>query len=126
LNRYGARIGLTEGRIRIGRWLFARYGSGFVFIARFLPFLRNVAAVLAGTNCMAQHRFYFSSATAATLWVVIYALAPYFFGNAIASLASTFAVFLSIAAMLIICAVPALIMRREKRAMERAELGSAR
>jgi len=50
LMRYGARLGFTEGRIRIGQWLFVRYGGRFVFIARFLPFLRNIAAVLAGTN----------------------------------------------------------------------------
>ena len=56
--RHGARLGLTPGRIRIGQWLFARYGGRFVFIARFLPILRNMAAVLAGTNAMAQHSFY--------------------------------------------------------------------
>src|SRR5205807_9088031 len=27
LNRYGARLGFTEGRIRIGQWLFVRYGG---------------------------------------------------------------------------------------------------
>ena len=58
LMRYGTRVGFTEERIRIGQWLFVRYGGRFVFIARFLPFLRNIAAVLAGTNSMAQHSFY--------------------------------------------------------------------
>src|SRR5262245_16809881 len=52
LMRYGPSLGVTEGRIRIGQWLFVRYGGRFVFIARFLPFLRNIAAVLAGTNSM--------------------------------------------------------------------------
>ena len=42
LKRYGDRLGLTEGRVKIGQWLFARYGGRFVFIARFLPFLRNM------------------------------------------------------------------------------------
>jgi membrane protein DedA with SNARE-associated domain len=27
LARHGARVGLTPGRIRIGQWLFARYGG---------------------------------------------------------------------------------------------------
>jgi membrane protein DedA with SNARE-associated domain len=70
LMRYGARLGFTEERIRIGQWLFVRYGGRFVFIARFLPFLRNVAAVLAGTNSMGQHSFYFASATAAVAWII--------------------------------------------------------
>src|SRR5262249_19458257 len=46
LARYGTRLGMTEGRIRIGQWLFVRYGGRFVFIARFLPFLRKIAARL--------------------------------------------------------------------------------
>jgi membrane protein DedA with SNARE-associated domain len=58
LMRYGTHLGMNEGRIRIGQWLFVRYGGRFVFIARFLPFLRNMAAVLAGTNSMAQRTFY--------------------------------------------------------------------
>jgi membrane protein DedA with SNARE-associated domain len=126
LNRYGARLGLTEGRIKIGQWLFARYGGRFVFIARFLPVLRNMAAVLAGTNCMPQHNFYFASATAAIVWNVSYALAAYSFGDALANLASSVSVFLSLAAILIIVAVPALILRCEKRVLAKAECGLAR
>ena len=97
LVRYGARLGFTEGRIRIGQWLFERYGGRFVFIARFLPFLRNIAAVLAGTNSMAQHSFYFASATAAAAWVIGYGLAAYSFGEAFANLASPAAVGLGLA-----------------------------
>ena len=77
LARHGSRLGLTPGRIRIGQWLFARYGGRFVFIARVLPILRNMAAVLAGTNAMAQHSFYFASATAASAWILCYGLAAY-------------------------------------------------
>src|SRR6516164_11575912 len=40
LVRHGYRFGLTQERIRIGQWLFVRYGGAFVFVARFLPFLR--------------------------------------------------------------------------------------
>jgi membrane protein DedA with SNARE-associated domain len=35
VTRYGARLGFTEGRVRIGQRLFVRYGGRFVFIARF-------------------------------------------------------------------------------------------
>src|SRR6476646_3777519 len=64
LMRYGARLGVTEGRIRIGQWLFVRYGGRFVFIARFLPFLRNMAAILAGANAMPQGSFHLASGSA--------------------------------------------------------------
>lgn len=123
LNRYGAHVGLTEGRITIGQWLFVRYGGRFVFIARFLPFLRNMAAVLAGTNAMAQHSFYFASATAAAAWITCYGLAAYSFGEAFGDLASPAAVLLGLAAALIVLAVPAVILRYEKRLLAKAERG---
>jgi hypothetical protein len=105
---------LTEERIRVGQWLFVRYGGRFVFIALFLPFLRNIAAVLAGTNSMAQHSFYFASATAAAAWIMGYGLAAYSFGEAFANLASPAAVVLGLAATLIVLATPVLILRYER------------
>src|SRR5262249_45658132 len=38
LMRHGARLGFTEGRIRIGQRLFVRFGGRFVFVARFCRF----------------------------------------------------------------------------------------
>jgi len=98
-----------------------RYGGRFVFVARFLPFLRNMAAVLAGTNSMAQHNFYFASSTAAAAWIVCYGLASYSFGEAFAHVASPAAVVLGLAAALIVLAMPALILRYEKRLLAEAE-----
>ena len=122
LMRYGTRLGMTEGRIRIGQWLFVQYGGRFVFVARFLPFLRNMAAVLAGTNSMAQRNFYFASASAAAAWIVCYGLASYSFGEAFADVASPAAVCLGLAAALIVVAAPALMLRYEKRLLAKAEL----
>ena len=121
LMRYGARLGFTEGRIRIGQWLFVQYGGRFVFIARFLPFLRNIAAVLAGTNSMAQHSFYFASATAAAAWIISYGLAAYSFGEAFANLASPAAVVFGLAATLIMLAAPVLILRYERSLLAKVE-----
>jgi membrane protein DedA with SNARE-associated domain len=115
LRRHGPRLGLTEERMRIGQWLFVRYGGRFVFIARFLPFLRNMAAVLAGANSMPQHIFYVASASAAAAWIMCYGLAAYSFGEAFSSFASPAAVVLGFAAALIVLAVPGLILRYEKR-----------
>jgi membrane protein DedA with SNARE-associated domain len=120
LMRYGARLGFTEGRIKIGQWLFDRYGGRFVFIARFLPFLRNIAAVLAGTNSMAQHSFYFASATAAAAWIMGYGLGAYSFGEAFAKLASPAAVILALSAILSILAAPVLLLRYERSLLAKA------
>jgi membrane protein DedA with SNARE-associated domain len=121
LLRYGTRVGFTEERIRVGQWLFVRFGGWFVFIARFLPFLRNIAAVLAGTNSMAQHSFYFASATAAAAWIIIYGLSAYSFGEAFANLASPAAVVLGLAATLIVLATAVLILRYERSLLVKVE-----
>jgi membrane protein DedA with SNARE-associated domain len=113
LHRYGPRVGLTAGRIRIGQWLFGRYGGRFVFVARFLPILRNMAAVLAGTSKMTQPNFYFASCTAAVVWIMCYGLGSYLFGKAFTSMASPAAVVLGIASLSVIFLVPTLIVRYE-------------
>jgi hypothetical protein len=74
---------------------------------------------------MAQHNFYFASATAAAAWIVCYGLASYSFGEAFADVASPAAVVLGLAAALIVLAVPALILRYEKRLLAKAELSGS-
>jgi membrane protein DedA with SNARE-associated domain len=125
LDRYGGHLGLTEERIKIGRWLFQRYGGRFVFVARFLPFLRNIAAVLAGTHCMAQRSFYFSSWTAAAAWITGYGLAAYTFGGVVMKLASPAAIATSVAAAVIVLSIPMVILRYEKRLLAKAQHGLA-
>jgi membrane protein DedA with SNARE-associated domain len=114
LLRHGRRVGLTEQRIKIGQWLFARYGGRFVFTARFLPFLRNMAATLAGVNSMPQPKFYLVSSIAAAAWVICYGLATYWLSEAFMEIASPAATVLAIAAIMIVCAVPMLIVRYEE------------
>ncbi len=121
LVRYGSRVGLTHERLRIGEWLFARYGVSFVFAARFLPFVRNLAALLAGANGMPAHRFYAASSVAAVLWVVGYGLGSYAFGQAFADLASPAAIVLGLVAVAIIVAVPLLVLRYEKGLLEKSD-----
>jgi membrane protein DedA with SNARE-associated domain len=121
LRKHGPRLGLTEARIKIAQWLFAQYGGRFVFIARFLPVLRNVAAVLAGANAMPQRRFYLASWMAAAAWVVGYGLASYLFGETFTSLATPVAGILGVAAGAIVVALPTLLLRSEKRLLVKAE-----
>lgn len=125
LMRYGHRVGLTENRIKIGQWLFLRYGGRFVFVARFLPFLRNMAAVLAGAHRMAQSRFCFASTAAAVAWVLTFGLAAYAFGDAFAHAASPATVGLAALALTIVVALPVAILRWEKRLLAQAEHGLA-
>jgi membrane protein DedA with SNARE-associated domain len=122
LLQYGPGIGLNEGRIKIGQWLFLRHGGKFVFAARFLPFLRNMAALLAGANEMPQHKFLFSGTVAAVIWVVGYVVGAYSLGHAFTRVATPAAIVLGFIAAAIVLAVPMLVLRYEKRLLERAEL----
>jgi membrane protein DedA with SNARE-associated domain len=122
LTTYGPRVGLTQDRIKIGQWLFMRHGGKFVFAARFLPFLRNMAAILAGANEMPQHKFLFSSTTAAVIWVVGYVIGAYSLGEAFTRVATPAAIVLGFVAAMVILAVPLLVLRYEKRLLARAEL----
>jgi membrane protein DedA with SNARE-associated domain len=121
LLRYGARIGLTPARLRIGQWLFERYGGRFVFIARFLPFLRNMAAVLAGSNAMAPFVFHLASTAAAITWVTGYGLGAYWLGAVFTKFASPAGIGLGVLAVTILLAAPALIVRYERNALARIE-----
>jgi len=121
LTRYGSRLGLSERRLQIGQRVFLRYGGRFVFIARFLPVLRNVAAVLAGANNMPQRSFYITSSAAAAAWVAFYGWAAYSLGEAFTRVASLGASVLAFAALLIVLVVPLLILRFERSLLTNAE-----
>ncbi len=121
MRRYGRRIGLDGNRIKVGQWLFFRYGGRFVFTARFLPFLRNMAALLAGVNRMPISRFYIASTSAAMIWVTVYGLGAYALGEAFAALATPAAVLLGVIAVATVVGLPMLILRFEKRLLAEAE-----
>jgi membrane protein DedA with SNARE-associated domain len=83
LARYGRRIGLTPQRLRLGEYLFARRGGTIVVVARFIVFLRTLAALLAGANAMPWPRFLVCNAAGGILWAVAYSVAGYVLGTEI-------------------------------------------
>jgi len=56
VRRYGSRIGLSPNKIKLGQYLFLRYGSTVVFFGRFVAVLRVLTAALAGVNRMDWRR----------------------------------------------------------------------
>jgi membrane protein DedA with SNARE-associated domain len=78
--RYGQRIGLTPQRLRLGEYLFARRGGTIVIVARFIVFLRTLAALLAGANAMPWLRFLVCNAAGGILWAVAYSAGGYVLG----------------------------------------------
>jgi membrane protein DedA with SNARE-associated domain len=83
LHAYGSKIGLTPARLKLGQYLFMRYGGKVVFIGRFIAVLRVLAAFLAGANRMAWPRFLVANAAGAIVWATAIGVAAYWLGRGI-------------------------------------------
>ena len=80
LLRYGSYVRMTQGRIKLGQYLFLRHGGKIVFIAQFVPVLRTVAGVFAGCNMMPWRNFLVTNIVGSALWALSYGYAAYAFG----------------------------------------------
>jgi membrane protein DedA with SNARE-associated domain len=121
LLRYGHKIRLHEGRLKIGIWLFRRHGGKVVFWGRFVSILRTYAAFLAGTNQMAWPRFLFFNAAGAIVWATLFGVAYYVFGSALKKLSTTIDVTLGVAGIVVLVAFLVWSKRKEDDLLERAE-----
>jgi membrane protein DedA with SNARE-associated domain len=81
LRRYGHRVGISEARLRLGQYLFRRYGGRVVFFGRFVAVLRALAALLAGVNHMPWPRFLTFNAAGGFCWAMVYGIGGYAFGR---------------------------------------------
>src|ERR1700745_194172 len=83
LLRYGHYVGLTMGRIKLGQYLFMRYGGKIVIFAQFVPVLRTLAGPFAGANLMPWRKFMFANAVSSAVWAVTYVYAAYWLGGGV-------------------------------------------
>jgi len=121
LLRHGHRIGLHEGRLKIGIWLFRRHGGKVVFWGRFVSVLRTYAAFLAGTNQMAWPRFLVFNAAGAIVWATAFGVAYYVFGGALEKLSTTIDVTLGVLGVVVLVAFLVWSKRKEDELLARAE-----
>ena len=71
LLQYGGYLRITEGRIKLGEYLFLRHGIAIVIVARFVPVLRSIIASLAGANRMPAPPFLFANIVGALVWTSV-------------------------------------------------------
>ena len=119
LRRYGSRVGLSPNKIKLGQYLFVRYGSAVVFFGRFVAVLRVLAAVLAGVNRMDWRRFLLANAAGAILWASAVGFGTYAFGRAVMHVTGPVGIALAAAALAVI--VAALLFVRAHEAELEAE-----
>ncbi|MCC3246941.1 DedA family protein [Methylocystis sp. WRRC1] len=72
LERHGRRIGLGPEKLRLGQYLFYKWGGAIVFFGRFISILRILAALLAGANRVPPGRFMFYNATGGVVWAAVF------------------------------------------------------
>lgn len=117
LLRYGKYIRMTERRIKLGQYLFQRYGGAVVFFGRFVAVLRAIAAFLAGTNRMTWPRFLVFNAAGGIVWSGVYGFGAYALGTQIHRLAGPVGAALgAIALVLIVCGL--VFLRRHEHHLE--------
>jgi len=129
LLRYRTYLHLNSSRIKIGQYLFLRYGSKVVFFARFAAVLRSIVGLLAGANYMPWRSFLIANVTSAIAWVGAYCLGAYYLGQEITRLAAPVAIAFGIMVVAIIVLVAVFLARYERRleiAAERALPGPLR
>lgn len=121
LARHGGRVGLTEHRLRLGRYLFARYGGAVVFFGRFVAFLRTFAALMAGANRMPWGRFLVWNALGGAVWASGFGFGAYLLGERVHAVAGPVGFALAAVAAAALGCAALFVRRHEARLMQEAE-----
>jgi membrane protein DedA with SNARE-associated domain len=121
LRRFGHYIHLDKRKLKLGQYLFRKYGAEVVFFGRFVAALRVWAAFLAGTNRMPWPRFLLFNALGGIIWATLYGVGGYFLGNNINRLTGPLGIILLILGGLAIIAGLIFLRRNERRLEDEAE-----
>ncbi len=121
LERYGKRVGLTEKRLTLGRYLFQRHGGKVVFIGRFIAILRTFVALLAGAAHMEWKSFLFYNAVGGIAWSALYGFGAYALGDSARNVSGPLGIGLAVVAGIVLIGAIVLLRRNEQRLEDRAE-----
>ncbi|MDJ0448636.1 DedA family protein [Methylocystis sp. JR02] len=77
LERHGWRVGLGPEKLRLGQYLFYKWGGAIVFFGRFIALLRILAALLAGANRLPAGKFFLYNAAGGIVWALVFGFGAY-------------------------------------------------
>lgn len=120
LKRWGRKIGLSDDRLELGRFLFRKYGAALVFFGRFVAFLRTFAALLAGANRMPWHSFLLWNCLGGVSWTALYGFGAYGLGDAAKRISGPVGIGLAVIGGAALLAAIIFIHRNESRLIEDA------
>jgi membrane protein DedA with SNARE-associated domain len=112
---------MTEGRIKLGEYLFLRHGGKIIIIARFVPLLRALAGILAGANRMPWRQFMLANVVGAAIWASAFGFASYMLGRQVEHAAGWLVIVVGIAAAIVIAIGVNFVGRHEAQLIEEAE-----
>ena len=121
LVRYGHHIRVTVPRIKLGQYLFLRYGGRVVLFGRFVAILRMLGAFLAGANRLAWSRFIVFNAAGGIGWATLYGLGAYFLCREISGIAKPIGLGLGIFVLISGIALIWLVRNHEAELEQKAE-----
>jgi membrane protein DedA with SNARE-associated domain len=121
LIKYGHYVRMTESRIKLGQYLFQRWGAAVVFCARFIAVLRSLSGFMAGANRMPWRRFAVFDAAGGTLWAAMYGGGAYLLGSEGRYLLGPVGIGLGLLALAAIVAMAIFVYRNEARLTAEAE-----
>jgi membrane protein DedA with SNARE-associated domain len=121
LVRYGGKVGMSESRIKIARYLFRQHGAKVVIVGRFVTVLRSVAGILAGANHMAWTPFFLATLISGVGWTALYGFAAYYFGDRIHQLAGPAGAVIVVGVIVAIVLLGRALRRREAQLSVEAE-----
>ncbi|VVB79751.1 SNARE associated Golgi protein [uncultured archaeon] len=72
---------IKEAYIQKTEHFYEKYGNKTIVIARFMPIIRTFAPFIAGVGRMNYTKFLFYNILGAVMWVLLFVLGGFFFGN---------------------------------------------
>lgn len=115
------RVPINKEHIEKTKAFFDKHGGKTIILARFVPIVRTFAPFVAGVGKMSYKQFISFNVIGGFLWVTIFVIAGYFFGN-IPSVKHNFSVV--IIAIVLISILPIIIEAVKHKSRVRPSLGS--